>query len=83
MDDMKVYVGVTVIFTTGGLMIPTAIHWEDGRIYQIARVKNVRSAFSLRAGRTCTRYTCVIEGKFTHLFYEGNQKWFVERKIKI
>lgn len=80
MNDAKVYVDVTAVFTTDGRMIPTALRWEDGHVYTVSRVKDVRRACSLRAGGTGMRYTCVVEGKDTHLFYEGNQKWFVERK---
>ena len=77
--SLKVYVEVMAVFTPEGRLIPKTITWEDGRVYQIDRVTDVRRACSLKAG-TGLRYTCVISGKTTHLFYEDDNKWFVERK---
>lgn len=37
-------------------------------------------AASLRAGGVGLRYTCIINGKTSHLFYEDNNKWFVEKR---
>ncbi|MBQ3514507.1 MAG: hypothetical protein IJA32_12050 [Lachnospiraceae bacterium] len=35
-------------------------------------------AASLRAGGVGMRYTCIIDGKESHLYYEDNNMWFVE-----
>lgn len=78
--SLKVYVEVMAVFTPEGRLIPRTITWEDGRVYQIDRVTDVRRACSLKAGGTGMRYTCMISGKTTHLFYEDDNKWFVERK---
>lgn len=80
MNRIKTYVDVTALFTADGRLVPTALRWEDGRVYQIVKITDVRRACSLRAGGTGIRYTCIVEGKETHLFYEGERKWFVERK---
>ncbi|MPM76218.1 hypothetical protein SDC9_123215 [bioreactor metagenome] len=46
----KVYVAVLAAFTEDGQMIPRRIRWEDGRLYDIERVLDVRPAASLKAG---------------------------------
>lgn len=76
----KKYVEVTAVFNEEGKMKPLSIHWEDGRSFQIDRVTDVRRAASLRAGGCGTRYTCMIAGKRSYLFYEDGGKWFVEAR---
>lgn len=75
----KVYVDVTAEFTKDGRLLPKSIRWEDGRVYQIERIKDIRRAASLKAGGAGLRYTCMICGCERHLFYEDNNLWFVER----
>ena len=60
-------------------LIPKEITWEDGRKYEITRVKDQRRAASTRAGGVGERYTCVVDGKEIFLFYEDNNMWFMER----
>jgi len=62
-----------------GQMMPRSVQWEDGRIFDIDRILDVRPAASLKAGGQGMRYTCRIRGRETYLFYE-NPRWFVERK---
>ena len=59
----KVYVDVLAEFSKDGLLIPKEITWEDGRKYEITRVKDKRRAASTRAGGVGERYTCVVDGK--------------------
>ena len=65
----KVYVDVLAEFSKDGLLIPKEITWEDGRKYEITRVKDKRRAASTRAGGVGERYTCVVDGKEIFLFY--------------
>ena len=74
----KVYVDVLAEFSRDGLLIPKEITWEDGRKYEITRVKDKRRAASTRAGGVGERYTCVVAGKEIFLFYENNNMWFME-----
>ena len=77
----KVYVGVTVRFDKEeGTMHPETIRWEDGTLYEIDRVLDVRRAASLKAGGIGLRYTIRIKGKATYLYFEDPQ-WFVEGKF--
>ena len=75
----KIYVKVTVEFSPEGKMFPRFITWEDGRRFEIDRIKDCRRAASLKAGGAGIRYTCTICGDH-YLFYEENYKWFVEAK---
>ena len=80
MAETKVYVEVKVRFTTDGRLTPMSIIWTDGTEYEIQRVKDVCRAASLKAGGAGLRYTCIIAGKESHLYYEDNNLWFVERR---
>ena len=80
MAETKVYVEVRVRFTTDGRLTPMSIIWTDGTEYEIQRVKDVCRAASLKAGGVGLRFTCIIAGKESHLYYEDNNLWFVERR---
>lgn len=76
--NSKVYVTVTADFTKEGMLIPKSFIWEDGRSFEITKVTDIRRAASLKAGGVGTRYTCIVCGKESHLFYEDNNRWFME-----
>lgn len=88
--NMKVYVPVRTLFDENGRLIPTEIIWEDGTKYEIDKVLDVRSAPALKAGGQGDRYTIIVKGKQSYLFFErstnltGDEigRWFVERKRK-
>ena len=77
--DNKVYVDVTAELSKDGDLVPKSFRWEDGQVYEIERIKEVRRAARLKAGGVGMRYTCVIGGQEKHLFYEDNNMWFMER----
>ena len=87
-NALKVYVPVEVQFRSDGVMLPRRITWEDGTKYEIDRVTDIRQAAAMRAGGQGDRYTVLINGKQSYLFFErspdqtGNNigRWFVERK---
>ena len=70
-------------------MCPRSLTWEDGRKYEIDRVKDIRLAHAERAGGIGDRYTIIVGGQERYLFFEhnseyGNQnigRWFLERKV--
>ncbi len=84
----RVYVPVDVEFRADGVMLPRKITWEDGREYEIDRVTDIRQAAAMRAGGQGDRYTIMVGGKQSYLFFErsasvtGNNigRWFVERR---
>lgn len=80
MEGHKVYVDVTAVFSSDGQLIPKCIGWTDGTLYLIQRVLDVRRAASLKAGGVGMRYTCLIHGRESYLYYEDNNRWFVEGK---
>lgn len=86
--EIKVYVDVRVDFNKDGVMLPRLITWEDGMKYEIDRVIDIRPAPASRAGGGGDRYTVIVNGTRTYLFFERNAslqgnnigRWFVERK---
>lgn len=84
----KVYVAVNTDFRDDGIMLPREITWEDGRKYEIDRVTDIRQVAAMKAGGQGDRYTIMIGGHQSYLFFErstaiaGNNlgRWFVERR---
>lgn len=79
MEGKKVYVDVTAEFSKEGVLTPKSFRWTDGRVYEIQRVKDMRRAASLKAGGVGMRYTCLVNGRESFLYYEDDNKWFMER----
>lgn len=87
--NIKVYVDVDVSMRQDGYMTPKSLVWEDGTRYFIDKVTDIRQAAAMKAGGQGDRYTIIIDGKQSYLFFErsanlsGNVigRWFVERKI--
>ena len=75
---MKINLEVNAKFDLEGNVRPTSIIWEDGRVFAIDRVLDVRRAASLKAGGVGVRYICRICGKTVALFNDEG-KWFVEK----
>jgi len=78
-NENKVYVKVEAIFHPDGQLYPKAFWWESGRRYEIDQVLDICRAASLRAGGVGIRYTCMVKGHQTHLYFESD-RWFMERK---
>lgn len=76
---MKIYVEVYAKFTPDGGLVPIDITWEDGRKYHVDRVLSKQRCASRKAGGVGEMYTCIVDGKECHLFYEVD-KWFVDSK---
>ena len=87
-NDMKVYVNVKVVFNKEGQMRPRAFEWEDGRVYKIDRVTEIKQAAAQRCGGQGDRYTIRTNNHETHIFFDHNLnydnrilgRWFVERR---
>lgn len=78
--NYKVYVDVGAEFSADGKLLPTWIRWIDGHIFEIDRIKQICRAASRKAGGTGLRYTVIISGQESQLYYEENYRWFVEAK---
>lgn len=87
--NIKVYVDVTAKFNSDGFLIPINLTWEDGQVFEIDRVTDIRQAAAMKAGGQGDRYTVWINGQQSYLFFERNcsltgnniGRWFVERRI--
>lgn len=85
---IKVYVAVRASFQQDGCLVPTELTWEDGHVYKIDKVTDVRQASAMKAGGQGDRYTIWVNGQQSYLFFERNAslagnnigRWFVERK---
>ena len=75
---MKINLQVNADFDLDGNIRPRSITWEDGRVFEIDRILDVRRAASLKAGGVGIRYTCRIRGKEVQLFNEEGH-WFMEK----
>ena len=73
----KVYVEVAAVFSPEGQILPRQIRWEDGTLFPIDRVVDIRRAAATKAGGCGLRYTIRIRGKETYLFLDEDH-WFVE-----
>lgn len=73
----RVYVEVAAIFTPEGQILPRSIRWEDGTVFAVDRVTDIRRAAALKAGGCGLRYTIRIGGRQTYLFLDED-RWFVE-----
>ena len=84
----KVYVRVHAEFAEDGTIYPREIIWEDGTVYEIDLVTDIRQAVARRAGGQGDRYTVTVRGHKSYLYFERNGsiqgnnigRWFVERK---
>ena len=79
MESNKVYVDVTAEFSKEGVLTPKSFRWTDGSVYEIQKIKDIRRAASLKVGGVGMRYTCVVNGRDSYLYYEDNNMWFMER----
>ena len=79
MESSKVYVDVTAGCSKEGVLTPKSFRWTGGSVYEIQRVKDIRRAASLKAGGVGMRYTCIVNGRESYLYYEDNNMWFMER----
>ena len=80
MEYEKVYVEVVAKFPACGGMRPLYLVWEDGRKYEIDRVKFAERAPARVSSVLPVRYTCVFGGRERCLYFEEEAKrWFVER----
>ena len=75
---MKINLQVNADFDLDGNIRPRAITWEDGRVYEIDWIMDIRRAASLKAGGLGTRYICRIRGKTVALFNDEGH-WFMEK----
>ncbi len=74
------YVDVSLDISRDGRVRPRTLRYEDGTVYTIDQLKEVRRAASTKVGGLGTRYTIMIRGHESYLFDEDG-KWFVEARV--
>lgn len=74
----KKTVTVTAEHNWDGKIKPLSITWEDGRVFIIDRIMDVRLAATPKMSGKGLRYTCRICGKQVYLFHDLGQ-WYIER----
>lgn len=77
---LKVYVDVHAMLSKEGDLIPKSFVWEDGRTYEIDRIKKKEMQANRKAGGTGLMYTIIVDGKECHLYYEVD-RFFMEKKL--
>ena len=79
----KKYVDVVSLTSADGLVTPQTIVWDDGRRFCVDKVCDRRQAHSLKVGGTGMRYTILVGGQKTYLWYDDYRgAWFVEAKLR-
>lgn len=76
----KIYVDVHALLSKEGDLIPKSFVWEDGRTYEIDRIKKKEMQANRKVGGTGPMYTIIVDGKECHLYYEVD-KLFMEKKL--
>ena len=74
---MVKYIEVNAKMKTDGKVIPFSIVWEDGKIFNIDRIIDIRPIASTKGGGVGVRYLCKIKGKEKALFL-SDYRWFIE-----
>lgn len=74
---MIIYIDCLALMTTDGVPKPQKIFWEDGRIFEIDKILDIRKKASTKGGGAGLRYTVKINGYIKYLFLNSD-KWFLE-----
>ena len=76
----KVFVEFILKVSVEGDVRPMFITFENGKTYEVDRMRHCCRASSTKVGGTGMRYTVEICRKETYLF-EDEGRWFVEAKV--
>ena len=60
-----------------GKVIPIKIIWEDGRVFEIDRILDIRKAASTKGGGKGIRYTIKIKDQQRYIWLD-EYFWFIE-----
>ncbi len=82
----KVYIDVMLEVNRDGIMRPVRLLWEDGRTFPVERILEVcpvtedGQCQEKAGGSDRVRYTCLIDGKRSHIFKEKD-RWYVQSRL--
>ena len=71
-------VNVIAEFTSEGVLIPLAVRWKDGRLFEIDSITYSNRCIGVMTSKASQRFLVKIAGQDRYLFYEANGKWFIE-----
>ncbi|MDF2570208.1 MAG: hypothetical protein K0R55_1812 [Sporomusa sp.] len=74
----KLFVNITAQHDINGVITPILLNWENGRVFPIDKILDVRQAASIKAGGQGMRYTCMVASKQVYLFCDDG-RWFIEK----
>ena len=74
---MVKYIDVNAKMTSDGNVIPLSIIWDNGKVFDIDKIIDIRPLASTKGGGVGTRYICKIKGKEKTLFL-SDYHWFIE-----
>ena len=70
-------ISVIAKMTSDRKVLPLQIVWEDGRIFDIDKILEIRPAASTKGGGMGLRYKVRIKNQEKYLFLDG-YVWFIE-----
>ena len=73
---MKKYIDVVCLMSRGKVL-PKSVIWEDGRVFNVDKLVEVKKCASTKAGGVGVRYEVKILGKQKFLFLD-EYTWFIE-----
>ena len=82
----RVYVRINASVDKLGVVHPTAIVWEDGRIFEIEKICDVLNGKRFGRGETLDCFKVMIRGRYKKLYLDRSDRprsqftgrWFVE-----
>ncbi len=60
-----------------GIILPLKLEWDNGKIYIIDKVLDIRKKASTKGGGKGLRYTCLFGGQERYIWLD-DYIWFVE-----
>ncbi len=76
----KKYVEVETLHRLDGMVIPTAVRWDDGRRFEVRRIVSTARMPKRGASGGDIRYRVIINGREANLHYEP-PLWYVDEKV--
>ena len=76
--DTRRYLKVVAEYDTNGQCRPLLVKREDGKVFSVDHISDVRQAPAIASGGLGIRYTCKIGGRPYYLFNDEG-RWFIER----
>lgn len=88
-EFQRIYIRVIGLFETSGVLTPKKIEVPGEGVFKIEQVLGMRTLKSTKTGGVGFRYTIVINGRWSYLYFEpadeltGNHlgSWFISKQV--